>query len=175
MPKTVGHNHITATARLSSTQEIIGSDSLTVTVVPGAPNKATVWVDPDNVLSDGVSTYVVTVTNVTDKYGNAIDQTPLTVTVQSPGRYVVSSGTTANGTLALVMTSTIKAGVHPIVVEGKNGPLTISGDTDDYTTVDSIENALKASSYFSSVKSPSSDRDDKTGRIKFDMILERAM
>ena len=51
----------------------------------------------------------------------------------------------------------------------------ISGDTDDYTTVDSIENALKASSYFSSVKSPSSDRDDKTGRIKFDMILQRTM
>lgn len=53
--------------------------------------------------------------------------------------------------------------------------VTISGDTNDYTSVDSIENALKASSYFSSVKSPRSDRDDKTGRIKFDMILERAM
>jgi len=53
--------------------------------------------------------------------------------------------------------------------------VTISGDTDDYTTVDSIENALKSSSYFSSVKSPSSDRDDKTGRIKFDMILQRAI
>jgi general secretion pathway protein L len=53
--------------------------------------------------------------------------------------------------------------------------VTISGDTDDYTTVDSIENALKASPYFSSVKSPKSDRDDKTGRIKFDMILERAI
>ena len=53
--------------------------------------------------------------------------------------------------------------------------VTLSGDTDDYATVDSIENALKASSYFSSVKSPRSDRDDKTGRIEFDMILERAM
>ena len=53
--------------------------------------------------------------------------------------------------------------------------VTISGDTDDYTTVDSIENALKSSSYFSSVKSPSSDRDDKTGRIKFDMILQRTI
>jgi type II secretory pathway component PulL len=53
--------------------------------------------------------------------------------------------------------------------------VTISGDTDDYTTVDNIENALKASSYFSSVKSPKSDRDDKTGRIQFDMILERAI
>ncbi len=53
--------------------------------------------------------------------------------------------------------------------------VTISGDTDDYTTVDSIENALKSSSYFSSVKSPKSDRDDKTGRIKFDMILQRTI
>jgi hypothetical protein len=53
--------------------------------------------------------------------------------------------------------------------------VTLSGDTDDYTTVDSIENALKSSSYFSSVKSPKTDRDDKTGRIKFDMILQRAM
>ena len=53
--------------------------------------------------------------------------------------------------------------------------VTISGDTDDYTTVDSIENALKSSSYFSSVKSPRSDRDDKTGRIEFDMILQRAI
>ncbi len=53
--------------------------------------------------------------------------------------------------------------------------VTLSGDTDDYTTVDSIENALKASPYFSSVKSPKTDRDDKTGRIKFDMILQRAM
>jgi type II secretion system protein L len=51
----------------------------------------------------------------------------------------------------------------------------ISGDTDDYATVDSIENALKASSYFSSVKSPRSDRNEKTGRIEFDMILQRTI
>jgi general secretion pathway protein L len=53
--------------------------------------------------------------------------------------------------------------------------VTISGDTDDYATVDSIENALESSPYFSSVKSPRSDRDDKTGRIEFDMILQRAI
>jgi type II secretory pathway component PulL len=53
--------------------------------------------------------------------------------------------------------------------------VTVSGDTDDYATVDSIENALKSSSYFGSVKSPKSDRDDKTGRIKFDMILQRTI
>ncbi|MBN1832926.1 MAG: pilus assembly protein PilM [Deltaproteobacteria bacterium] len=53
--------------------------------------------------------------------------------------------------------------------------VTLSGDTDDYATVDSIENALKASPYFSSVKSPKSNRNDKTGRIEFDMILQRTI
>ncbi len=123
MPQIVGANTLWATGGVQDSQ------LLTVTVIAGVPDAATVAVSPAQVLADGQTPFTVTVSGVTDVYGNTIpDGTPLTVTVPSFPP-VVGVGTLNGGQMTLVLTTNTHSGVFPIEVEGEGNQATVVGDT----------------------------------------------
>lgn len=122
-PIKIGTNQLWATGGVKN------SNVLTVNTIAGPPTAATVTVTPKIVPANGVSTYTITVTNVTDAFGNPNSEgTPLTVTVQSfPA--IVGTRTTVGGKMVLTLPSSTEAGTHNIHLKGKAGSLTLNGDT----------------------------------------------
>jgi adhesin/invasin len=114
---------------LWATGGVTTSNVLTVNVIAGPPDTATVAVSPDTLPADGISTYTIALTNIIDAFGNTIsDGTPITIAVQSVPP-VIKTGTTMDGTMVEILQSSTNAGTHPIVVTGLGGSLTLNGDT----------------------------------------------
>ena len=122
-PRKIGTNQLWATGGIKP------SPKLTLNVIAGAPANATAALKPTSLPAGGLSTFAITLTNITDLFGNAIpDGRALTVTVQSVPS-VSGSGLVAGGKLVLTLPSSPQAGTHPIVVTGSGGAATLSGQT----------------------------------------------
>ena len=123
LPQIVGENTLYATGGIQE------SNHVPVTVTTGYPDIATVSLSSVAVQADGVSPFTVTVTAVTDAFGNPIAAgTPLTVTVPSfPA--ISAAGVYTGGVMTVVMTANTHAGVYPIQISGEgHQAATINGD-----------------------------------------------
>ncbi len=123
LPQIVGENVLYATGGIQE------SNHVPVTVTTGYPDIATASLSPSAVQADGVSPFTVTVTAVTDAFGNPIAAgTPLTITVPSYPP-VSAVGVYTDGALTVVMTANTHAGVYPVQIfsEGHQAS-TINGD-----------------------------------------------
>lgn len=123
MPEQVGTNQVWATS------DVTASARLSITVISGSPAKATVDAAPGQVPADGVSSFTIRVSDVSDVFGNPVpDGVPLTVTVESVPA-LVSTGVLSNGVVTASFRSNTKAGTFPLTVDGSGGALNLTGDT----------------------------------------------
>ncbi|MFN8455466.1 MAG: invasin domain 3-containing protein, partial [Anaerolineae bacterium] len=122
-PTKVGPNRLWATGGVTT------SNILDINVVAGAPAVATAAISPGSVPADGSSLYTVTLTGLTDAFGNAIpDGTPLTATVKSIPP-VVGAGILTAGAVTITLPASVDAGTHSVEVSGTGGLLALSGQT----------------------------------------------
>lgn len=122
-PTKVGSNRIWATGGVTT------SNTLLVNVIAGAPAVAVASIAPTSVPADGHGTYTVTLTGITDAFGNIIpDGIPITVTVASDPP-IISNGTVQGGVFIKTLSSSTNAGIHSVVVTGPGGALVLSGNT----------------------------------------------
>ena len=123
LPQIVGENVLYATGGIQE------SNHVPVTVTTGYPDIVTVTLSPVAVRADGVSPFTVTLTAVTDAFGNPIAAgTPLTVTVPSFPP-ISAAGVYTGGVMTVVMTANTHAGVYPIQIFGEgHQAATVNGD-----------------------------------------------
>jgi adhesin/invasin len=139
-PRKAGANQLWASGGVKP------SPKLALNIIAGAPANAAATVKPASIPADGLSTLAITLTNVTDLFGNPIpDGRSLTVTVQSAPT-VSGSGLLAGGRLILTLPSSTQAGTHPMAVTGSGGPVTLSGNTTvTFTPGEPVRAAITAS------------------------------
>ncbi|NJN94359.1 MAG: DUF11 domain-containing protein [Anaerolineales bacterium] len=122
-PTKVGSNRIWATGGVTT------SNTLLVNVIAGAPAVAVAGIAPTSVPADGYSVYTITLTGITDAFGNVIpDGTPITVTVASDPP-IISNGAVQGGAFIKTLYSSTDAGIHSVIVTGPGGALVLSGNT----------------------------------------------
>lgn len=117
MPQKTGQNHLRAI------NAPFQSEPLTITVMAAPPTEGLIPVPPPSVPADNVSTTTIRLTNLTDGFGNAVeDGHTITVTVDTRTATGVVSGGEAN----VVLAATKKAGTHTIHAESAAGPMNLT-------------------------------------------------
>jgi adhesin/invasin len=114
-PTTVGQSVI-------SVQNLNTQDA-TITLVPGPPAKATIDANPNQLVADGSSTSLLTIT-VRDAYDNLVaDGT--SVTVNTTAGTINGSSTTVNGLVTRQLVASTSIATATLSIDG----VTVSGDT----------------------------------------------